>query len=108
MPVYKDGNSGTWRAQFYYTDWTGKKHKKNKRGFKTKKEAQQFEAEYIRVAKADMDMKLSSFVEEQSKRRADKSGQSSSFHVESDGGQGASLRRAGGADYGSEAEQNRT
>lgn len=63
MPVYKDGNSGTWRAQFYYTDWTGKKHKKNKRGFKTKKEAQQFESEYIRVAKADMDMKLSSFVE---------------------------------------------
>ena len=63
MPVYKDGNSGTWRAQFYYIDWTGKKHKKNKRGFKTKKEAQQFESEYIRVAKADMDMKLSSFVE---------------------------------------------
>lgn len=40
-----------------------KKHKKNKRGFKTKKEAQQFESEYIRVAKADMDMKLSSFAE---------------------------------------------
>ena len=38
-----------------------KKHKKNKRGFKTKKEAQQFESEYIRVAKADM--KLSSFAE---------------------------------------------
>lgn len=40
MPVYKDGNSGTWRDQFYYTDWTGRNHKKNKRGFKTKKEAQ--------------------------------------------------------------------
>ena len=40
-----------------------KKHKKNKRGFRTKKEAQQYEAEYIRVAKADMDMKLSSFVD---------------------------------------------
>lgn len=63
MPVYKDGDSGSWRAQFYYTDWTGKKHKKNKRGFRTKKEAQQYEAEYIRVAKADMDMKLSSFVD---------------------------------------------
>lgn len=49
MPVYKDGDSGSWRAQFYYTDWTGKKHKKNKRGFRTKKEAQQYEAEYIRV-----------------------------------------------------------
>lgn len=63
MPVYKDGESGTWRAQFYYKDWTGERHKKNKRGFRTKKEAQQYEAEYIRAAKADMDMKLSSFVE---------------------------------------------
>ncbi len=63
MPVYKDGESGTWRAQFYYKDWTGERHKKNKRGFRTKKEAQQYEAEFIRAAKADMDMKLSSFVE---------------------------------------------
>ena len=63
MPAYKDGDSGTWRAQFYYTDWTGEKHKKNKRGFRTKKEAQQYEAEFVKVAKADMDMKLSSFVE---------------------------------------------
>jgi len=39
MPAYKDGDSGMWRSQFYYTDWTGKKRKKNKRGFKTKKEA---------------------------------------------------------------------
>ena len=39
------------------------KNKKNKRGFRTKKEAQQYEAEYIRVAKADMDMKLSLFVD---------------------------------------------
>lgn len=63
MPAYKDGNSGMWRSQFYYTDWTGKKHKKNKRGFKTKREAQQFETEFVRVAQADMDMKFSSFVE---------------------------------------------
>lgn len=62
MPVYKDEN-GLWRSQFYYTDWTGKRHKKNKRGFRTKKDAQQYEAEFIRVAKADMDMKFSSFVE---------------------------------------------
>ena len=44
MPAYKDGNSGMWRSQFYYTDWTGKKRKKNKRGFKTKKEALQYES----------------------------------------------------------------
>lgn len=63
MPAYKDEDSGTWRSQFYYTDWTGKKHKKNKRGFRTKREAQQYEAEFVKVSKADMDMKLASFTE---------------------------------------------
>lgn len=63
MPVYKDGDSGLWRCQFYYTDWSGKKRKKNKRGFKTKREAQRFEAEFLNVSRADMDMKLASFVE---------------------------------------------
>lgn len=63
MPVYKESDSNTWRSQFYYTDWTGKKHKKNKRGFKTKREAQQYEAEFVKQARADMDMMLSSFVE---------------------------------------------
>lgn len=62
MPAYKDKDTGTWCVQFYYTDWTGKKQKKHKRGFSTKKEAQRYEAEFIRVAQADMDMKLSSFV----------------------------------------------
>ena len=61
MPVYKESDSNTWRSQFYYTDWTGKKHKKNKRGFKTKREAQQYEAEFVKQARADMDMMLSSF-----------------------------------------------
>ncbi len=63
MPVYKDDSNGKWNAQFYYTDWTGKKKKKHKRGFNTKKEAQKFEAEFIRKADADMDMKFESFVE---------------------------------------------
>lgn len=63
MPVYKDGDSGLWRCQFYYTDWSGKKRKKNKRGFKTKREAQRFEAEFLNISRADMDMKLASFVE---------------------------------------------
>lgn len=63
MPAYKDNGSGKWYAQFYYTDWTGKRKKKFKRGFQTKKEAQNFESEFIRKASADMDMKLESFVE---------------------------------------------
>ena len=36
MPATKDGK--TWRSQFYYEDWQGVRHKKNKRGFKTKAE----------------------------------------------------------------------
>ena len=34
MPATRDGK--TWRSQFYYEDWQGVRHKKNKRGFKTK------------------------------------------------------------------------
>lgn len=33
MPATRDGK--TWRSQFYYEDWQGVRHKKNKRGFKT-------------------------------------------------------------------------
>ena len=36
MPATRDGK--TWRSQFYYEDWQGVRHKKNKRGFKTKAE----------------------------------------------------------------------
>lgn len=62
MPAYKEEKSGMWSSQFYYTDWTGKRRKKHKRGFRTKKEAQQYEAEFIRASKADMDMTFGSFV----------------------------------------------
>ncbi len=34
MPATRDGK--TWRSQFYYEDWQDMRHKKNKRGFKTK------------------------------------------------------------------------
>ena len=63
MPAYKEEDSGKWCAQFYYTDWTGKRRKKHKRGFTTKKEAQRYEAEFVRKANADMDMSFKSFVE---------------------------------------------
>ena len=63
MPVYKDSNGGKWSAHFYYTDWTGKRKRKHKRGFDTKREAQKYEAEFVRKANADMDMQFASFVE---------------------------------------------
>ena len=63
MPVYKDSMRGSWYCQFYYKDWTGKRRKKYKRGFRTKKEAQEYESEYKRMAGSNMDMTVASFVE---------------------------------------------
>lgn len=63
MSVYKDVKLGTWYTIFRYTDWKGEKKQKLKRGLRTKKEAQAYEAEYLRSANADMDIQLSSFVE---------------------------------------------
>ena len=37
MAVYKDKNRGTWYASVLYVDWTGKRCRKLKRGFATKK-----------------------------------------------------------------------
>ena len=63
MAAYKDEGRGTWYVSFYYEDWTGAKKRKVKRGFRTKKEALNFEMEYKRTAKADMDMTMEEFVE---------------------------------------------
>lgn len=38
---------GSWYASFYYTDWQGTKKKKKKEGFKTKKEALEWEKEFL-------------------------------------------------------------
>ncbi|MCR4930525.1 MAG: site-specific integrase [Lachnospiraceae bacterium] len=61
MPAYKDQNKGTWFAAFYYEDWTGKKIKKYKRGFPSKKDALNFEREFCNKAKGNMDMTFESF-----------------------------------------------
>lgn len=46
MPITKEPN-GTYTARFYITDAFGKRKQKKKRGFKTLKEAKQYEAEQI-------------------------------------------------------------
>lgn len=63
MSVYKDTKQGTWYVSFRYVDWTGEKKQKLKRGFRTKREALEYETEFKRKAAADMDMELGTFVE---------------------------------------------
>lgn len=41
MSVTRDKNTDKWMAQIRVTDWTGKTIHKKKRGFDTKREAQQ-------------------------------------------------------------------
>ena len=63
MSAYKDKAQGTWYVSFRYIDWTGKKTQKLKRGFKTKKEALNYEKEFMRKTAADMKMEMGSFIE---------------------------------------------
>ena len=46
MPVFKDEARGTWYVMVRYQDWTGERKQKCKRGFATKREAQEWEREF--------------------------------------------------------------
>lgn len=64
MPVYKDEERGTWYASFYYTDWMGKKKLKKKRGFKTQREAKEFERQFLNKEERDCDISFGYLVDE--------------------------------------------
>lgn len=63
MPVYKDEQRGTWYFKCNYRDWQGETRTKLKRGFATKREAQQGEREFLDKQSGNMNMKLTAFVE---------------------------------------------
>ena len=63
MAAYKDEKRGTWYVSFHYYDWTGKNCRKVKRGFKTKREATEWERHFRMKEAADMDMTFGEFVE---------------------------------------------
>lgn len=61
MKAQKDPKTGKWLIQYRYTDWQGKRRKSTKRGFKTKREAEQWVQERLAELKGDLDMKFSEF-----------------------------------------------
>ena len=63
MPVFKDEKRGTWYVMAWYRDWTGERKQKCKRGFPTKREAQDWERSFQMQTTADMDMTFEAFVE---------------------------------------------
>ena len=62
MPAYKNKN-GKWESRFTYTSRLGESKQVHKRGFKTKKEALAFEAEYKLKELGDVDMTFASYAE---------------------------------------------
>lgn len=63
MPAYKDKVRNSWYVTFYYVDWTGEKKRKLKRGFATKREAQEWEMHFELEKAANLDMTFGDFVE---------------------------------------------
>lgn len=61
MAAYKDEERGTWYVSFHYNDWTGKNRRKLKRGFKTRKEALEYENRFKMQQASNLDMNFEDF-----------------------------------------------
>lgn len=59
----KDSKTGTWSIQYRYTDWQGTQHKSTKRGFKTKREAEDWLNTFMAKQEVNFDMKMKDFID---------------------------------------------
>ncbi len=62
MSVTKDGKTGKWMSQIRVTDWTGNVIHKKKRGFATRREALEWEHNFIMQANGSIGMTFSDFI----------------------------------------------
>ena len=63
MPTYKDEKKGTWYVSIRYLNWKGEHTRKLKRGFKSKKEAQEYERTFLLKESKNLDMSFKDFVD---------------------------------------------
>lgn len=63
MSASKDPKRGTWKIYIRYRDWTGTQQVKTKRGFATKREALEWEREFLQSQSKNVNMSFESFVE---------------------------------------------
>ena len=63
MPVFKNEDNGTWYVMARYVNWKGERKQKCKRGFATKKEAQEWERMFQLQNSSDLDMGFEAFTE---------------------------------------------
>lgn len=62
MPVFKDTKRNTWYCKAYYTDYAGERKQKLKRGFKTKREAKEYENNFLAKHQEDVTMPFSTLI----------------------------------------------
>ena len=63
MSTHKDEKNGTWYVMVRYHDWKGEKKQKCKRGFATKRDAQEWERTFLLKEAGDLDMTFEAFLE---------------------------------------------
>lgn len=61
MGVYKEGKN--WKVQVYYKDWQGNQKRKQKRGFRTKGEAKEWERDFLQQQSQGVDIEFGNFLE---------------------------------------------
>ena len=61
MGVYKEGKN--WKVQVYYKDWKGNRKRKQKRGFRTKGEAKEWERDFLQQQSQGVDIEFGNFLE---------------------------------------------
>lgn len=63
MPAYYDEKTKSWFCKFYYTDYTGARKQKKKRGFSLKREAQDWERVFLEKQQGTPDMTFQALYE---------------------------------------------
>lgn len=61
MGFYKEGKN--WKVQVYYKDWQGNQKRKQKRGFRTKGEAREWERDFLQQQSQGVDIEFGNFLE---------------------------------------------
>ena len=62
MRAEKDPKTGKWLIQYRYTDWQGNRKKSTKRGFNTKREAEEWLRGFLSQEARDVDMLFEDFI----------------------------------------------
>lgn len=62
MKAEKDPKTGKWLVQYRYTDWQGNRKKSTKRGFSTKREAEEWLRNFLVTQQSDLNMLFEDFL----------------------------------------------